>query len=319
MASQKEIQSRIKSIKNTKKVTKAMEMVAAAKMRRAIEAVLRTREYANLSWDTILRLSEISSDHPLLLGKKSIALNKKENERAKAAIVLFSSNRGLCGGFNSSILKKVNLFLKEYEAKNIDLVLIGKKGIAVHNQLGCEVIAEFKKPDIAGGIEDVMPAARMMINEYLEGKYLKVAVAYTDFINATSQVPRIKQILPVDTSAIDENLGEIEEKETKEGPSAGAQEIKESKSNKSEYIFEPNPREVLDDMVSRFIEIQLFQALLESNASEHSARMTAMHQATDAASDMISELTLSYNKARQASITQEIAEIGAGVESMGNQ
>ena len=305
MPSQKEIQSRIKSVSNTKKVTKAMEMVAAAKMRKAIEAVLSTRTYAELSWDTILNLSKaINANHPLLT-------KITDDTNGKTAVILLTSNRGLCGGFNSNIIKKVYSSIKKDDLKDLDLILVGKKGISIHNQAGCDVVAEFNKPDIASGVTDVDPIAKMIVNDFLSGKYSKILLAYTDFVNATLQVPRLKQLLPVDISAHDDHLGTIE-KSKKDID----EDQKDSLNEKTEYTFEPSPRAVLDKMVPRFIEVQLFQALLESNASEHSARMSAMHQATDSAGEMIDELTLSYNKARQASITQEIAEIGAGVESM---
>lgn len=311
MPSQKEIQSRIKSVSNTKKVTKAMEMVAAAKMRKAIEAVLKTRSYANLSWETILNLSRaVNIDHPLLS-------KQKDNRSDKIAIVLLTSNRGLCGGFNSGIIKKVYSSINKEEIKNIDLILLGKKGIAIHNQVGCNVIAEFQKPDIASGVKDVDSTAKMITNDFLIGKYGKIMLAYTDFVNASVQEPRFKQLLPIDLSVQDKYLGSVEDNTKKDNEDID-DKVNKSLNNIKEYTFEPGPRQVLDEMIPRFIEVQLFQALLESNASEHSARMSAMHQATDSAGEMIDELTLSYNKARQASITQEIAEIGAGAESMKN-
>lgn len=311
MPSQKEIQNRIKSVTNTKKVTKAMEMVAAAKMRKAIEAVLNTRAYANLSWETILNLSEaINSEHPLLTKMKGVGV-----EGEKIAIILLTSNRGLCGGFNSNVIKKVYSSLKDKELKKIDLILVGKKGISIHNQAGCDVIAEFNKPDIASGVNDINPIAKMIIDDFLSKKYNKIMLAYTDFVNATLQVPRFKRLLPINIDVQDEYLGTVEEKSSNNKLNIDENK-KQGLNKRTEYIFEPSPYTVLDKMVPRFIEVQLFQALLESNASEHSARMSAMHQATDSAGDMIDELTLNYNKARQASITQEIAEIGAGVESM---
>ena len=204
MPSQKEIQNRIKSVTNTKKVTKAMEMVAAAKMRKAIESVLNTRAYASLSWETILNLSNtINSEHPLLL-------NNNKNTEDKIAIILFTSNRGLCGGFNSNIIKKVYSSIQKNELKKIDLILIGKKGISIHNQAKCDVVAEFNKPDIASGINDVNPISKMIIDDFLSEKYNKIMLAYTDFVNASVQIPRFKQLLPIDISSEDEYLGKID-------------------------------------------------------------------------------------------------------------
>ena len=169
-------------------------------------------------------------------------------------------------------------------------------------------------------MSEVTAIAKMVISDYLSGKYDKIMVAYTDFVSAAKQIPRVKQLLPVDTKAHEEYLGIIGEgsrvsttkefiKEKKE------QHLKDEKFT-YEYTFEPSPKEVLDAMIPRLIEVQLYQAVLESNASEHSARMNAMHQATEAAKDMVNELTLFYNKARQASITAEIAEISAGANAL---
>jgi len=185
---------------------------------------------------------------------------------------------------------------------------------------GYKIIADFPKLDISSEVTEVMPIAKMIINDFLEKKYDKVMVAYTDFVNSVKQVPRIKQLLPVDISVEDE-LGILGD-DTRVGATREFIESKEEKYLKGEeaykykYIFEPSPAEVLDEMVPRLLEVQLFQALLETNASEHSARMAAMHQATDAASDMVEELTLTYNKARQAGITAEIAEISAGANAL---
>lgn len=319
MANTKDIQRRIKSVKNTKKITRAMEMVAAAKMRRAIEAVLKTRTYANLSWGTVLNLSRSvnnSKMHPLLLKRKEIK---------KVGIILLSSNRGLCGGFNTAIINKVHESIKKHQGIDgnkieSDFIVVGKKGVAVHKHYGYNIIAEFPKQDLATEVKEVVPVTKMIIDDYLAGKYDKVMVAYTDFINISKQVPRVKQLLPIDITAQDGYLGIVGQ-----DPRVGvdAEMIKEKQEkylNKDgsvfQYTFEPSPEEVLDQIIPRLIEIQLYQALLESNASEHSARMNAMHQANDAASEMVDELTLSYNKVRQAGITAEIAEISAGANAL---
>lgn len=330
MANTKDIQRRIKSVSNTKKITRAMEMVAAAKMRRAIEGVLKTRTYANLSWGTILNLSRAVKEgeegmHPLLT---------KKDEVKKVGIILFTSNRGLCGGFNTAIINKVHESIKKHHHKGkevkveAEFISVGKKGSAVHKYYGYNIAADFPKKDIATEVTEVIPIAKMAIEDYLNGKYDKIMVAYTDFINAAKQVPRVKQLLPVDVTTQDEFLGIVgqdekigidkelvEEKQDKylsSDPSAGSGRGKFT----YEYTFEPSPEEVLDEMIPRLIEIQLYQALLESNASEHSARMASMHQATEAAGDMVDELTLFYNKARQAGITSEIAEISAGANAL---
>lgn len=321
MASTKDIKSRIKSIGSTKKITKAMEMVSAAKMRKAIEAVLRTRTYANLSWATVLNLSKAAANgngsHPLLTPRKEIK---------KIGIILITSNRGLCGGFNAAVINKVHQSIKKYQyvgeeaVIEAEFVLVGKKGSAVYHHHGHTIVAEFPKLDLASEVNEIVPVAQMIINDYLSGKYDKIMVAYTDYVNASKQIPRVKQLLPVDITAQDEYLG-IVGQDTRLGIDKEFVDEKQDKYLRDdkftyEYTFEPSPREVLDEMIPRLIEVQLFQALLESNASEHSARMAAMHQATDAASDMVNELTLYYNKARQAGITAEIAEISAGANAL---
>ncbi len=308
MAQTKEISRRIKSVTSTKKITKAMEMVAAAKMRKAIEAVLKTRAYANLSWETVLRLAALEKSHdenthPLLAPRRDIKT---------AAVILITSNRGMCGGYNSAVVNKAEQSLKKHGEVKTDFILAGRKGASVY-QHGHSVTAEFEKSDILNDVREINPIIKMAVDDYLSGKYDKVFVAYTDFVNPAKQIPRVKQLLPVELEKVEADLGSasinIQEGSDKghEAPAAAAL---------SEYTFEPSPREVLDTMIPRLLEIQLYQAFLEANASEHSARMTAMHQATEAASDMVSELTLFYNKARQAGITAEIAEISAGANAL---
>jgi F-type H+-transporting ATPase subunit gamma len=315
MAKTKEISRRIKSVSSTKKITKAMEMVAAAKMRRAIEAVLKTRTYANLSWETVLRLSELAkqnqeASHPLLTPHDTVK---------RVAIILLTSNRGMCGAYNSAIISKAEHSAKKYNHEiQTDFILIGKKGSVVHSH-GFNVAAEFEKSDILVSAQDIYPVIKLALGEFLSGKYDKVLVAYTDFINPAKQVPRVKQLLPVELVK-NEYLGLAgQESKIAVGKELlGEKDKQHFQASQLTYDckFEPNPREVLDMMIPRLLETQLYQAFLEANASEHSASMTAMHQATEAATDMVNELTLFYNKVRQASITAEIAEISAGANAL---
>jgi len=315
MASTRDIKRRIKSVGNTKKITRAMEMVAAVKMRKAVEAVLKTRTYANLSWTTVLNLSQAMSGqadelHPLFKKRKTVK---------QTAIILITSNRALCGAYNAAIINKAHRsILKNPDGKN-DFILIGKKGQAVYKYFGYEIAADFPKSDLVEEVKQIIPVSHLVINEYLSGKYDKILVAYTDFVSISKQIPRVKQLLPIDITAQDEYLGIVGQDER-----LGLDEkfVKEKEKQyltkdefKFEYTFEPSPAEVLDEMLPRLIEIQLYQAVLEANAAEHSARMNAMHQATEAAGDMVTELTLFFNKARQASITREIAEISAGANA----
>jgi len=309
MANTKDIQRRIKSVTSTKKVTKAMEMVAASKMRKSVEAVLKTRTYANLSWQTVLNLSKaVNIQHPLLTHPK------KEKKSQKIGVILITSNRGLCGGFNTAIVNKVHDSVKKHTTENGDkkikheFIIIGKKARAVHKYYGYNIVADFPKLDIISEVKEILPISSLILADYLSGKYDKIMLAYTDFVNPSKQVPRVKQLLPIDITTQDEFLGEVSK--------SNKDNNLEDEKSQYEYKFEPSPEDVLDEMIPRLIEVQLFQALLESNASEHSARMSAMHQATDAAKDMVDELTLFYNKARQASITAEISEISAGADAL---
>ncbi len=328
MSSTKEIQRRIKSVKNIKKITKAMEMVAAAKMRKAIEAVLRTRPYANLSWMMVLNIaSSVNSSvlHPLLSKRKEV---KRE------LIIIFASNRGLCGNFNTAVVQKAIQSIKKraYDEKNltekvkedvpheVDFVIVGKKGLAVKTRHGYNVVADFVKQEACYEIKGVAPIAKIAIDDFLSKKYDKVLLAYTDFVNAMKQTPRVKQLLPVDLNAKDDHLGVVG-KDTRVGIDREFVKVKEDKylgvgDERHVFKYEPGSGEVLNQLLPRLIEAQLFQALLESNASEHSARMAAMRQASDAADDLSKELSLTYNKARQAGITREISEIVAGVNAL---
>lgn len=311
MTSAKEIKKRIKSVGNTKKITKAMEMVAAAKMRRSIEAVLRTRTYANLGWATIVNIAESRDTdkvtHPLL---------EKRAKIKKALIVLITSNRGLCGGFNSAIVNKAINSIKKHQVET-DFIIIGKKGVSVASRFGYNIVSEFTKNDTSLAIIDMAAPAKMIIDDFLTKKYDKVLLAYTDFVSPAKQVPRMRQILPVEIDNEDQYLGAVGKSEILKTDKEYIKEKEEKHLGGGfSFIYEPDADKVLDKILPRMIEVQLFQALLESNASEHSARMAAMNQATSAASDLVDELTLYYNKARQAAITSEIAEISAGVAGM---
>lgn len=318
MTNAKEIKKRSRSISSIKKITKAMELVSAAKMRRAVDAVLKTRTYANLSWETLLNIvqsaeaSKEETKHPLLE-------QRLQNERE--LIILFVSNRGLCGGFNSAIIAKAIAAAKKHSAKT-DFVVIGRKAEAIYRNPDYDVVLAFDKSDQNPAVGEIASVARKAMDSFLNKKYDKVLVAYTDFVNTSKQVPRIRQLLPIDVSSQDEFLGVLGKSEKLHTDKTFIQEKQGEHLvgfNKP-YLFkyEPSAAEVLDSLLPRLIETQLYQALLESNASEHSARMAAMHQAAQAADDLAVELTLSYNKARQAAITAEIAEISGGAAGLLN-
>ncbi|RJR31783.1 ATP synthase F1 subunit gamma [Candidatus Parcubacteria bacterium] len=294
----REIRRRIKSVGNTKKITKAMELVSAAKMRKAVNNVLASRSYSKLAWDLLINLSEKTdpAKHPLL----------QRRELKRIGMIIVTSNRGLCGSFNSQLLSVAQDYITRHKAQKVEvelgLVLMGKKGSELVHRYGHTAIAEFDKMDVTTRLSEITPLSRLIIRQYLEGKYDRIVIAYTDYVSSLKQVPRVRQLLPLDRE--DELLGRVGvEKED-------VQEALET-IDEDGYIFEPGADVVLEELLSRMVEMQIYQAILESDASEHSARMLAMRNATDAANDMITDLTLAYNQARQSAITQEIAEISA--------
>ena len=313
MSSGKEIRNRIKSINNTGKITRAMEMVSAAKMRKSTERVLQIRDYAYSAWNVLTNLARAFEkyEHSLL----------EVREVKKVLMIVITSNRGLCGSFNSQIIKKVKTELENPaslkinrigdkklkstvsdEKFKVDFITVGRKGEGLINRLSGEIIAAFPDLTYLPGIDEVRPLANIVIDAYSDKKYDKVVVAYTDYVSAVEQVPKIRQILPVSTVDLEKQITEMDNK----SDSAELQAIQK------EYKVEPSPKEVLSHIFPRLIEMQLYHAILESNASKESARMLAMKNATDAAKEMSEELTLAYNQIRQMKITQEIAEISAG-------
>lgn len=307
----REIKRRIRSIKNTRQITKAMELVSASKMRRAVQNVLATRAYANLAWDVVRELERRTdpAHHPLLT---------KRHPVKRIGLILVTSNRGLCGGFNHQLTHRVNAYLMQHKEQQVeleaDLVAVGKRGRDIMFRYGHSIMAEFTKADVTTRMEEVTPIAKLVIDDYLSGKYDKVVMAYTDYISAVSQKPRIKQILPIEHEP-DEYLGSAKlPTDVSEAPKM-AKELADKFNY--EYLFEPSPDEVLEAFLPRMIEMQVYQALLESDAAEHSARMLAMRNASDAAKDMIDSLTLAFNQARQASITAELADISGGRAALG--
>jgi len=309
----KEIRRRIKSIGNTKKITKAMEMVSAAKMRRAVASVLAIRPYAHSAWSVLTNLARaFESKNKGLL----------EAREVKSVLILaITSNKGLCGSFNSQIIKKIRQELKDpsrlkinrvgnkkIESKiasenlQVDFITIGKKSEGIIRGLSKKIIASFPELTYLPSIESVRPVVKIIMEEYLNKNYDKVVVVYTDYISTINQQAKIRQILPISKIDIEKQIAEIDD-------TAGEYGLEEPKL---EYKVEPGPDEVLNFIFPRLIEMQIYHAILESNASKESARMMAMRNATDAASDMVEDLNLTYNQLRQTKITQEIAEISAG-------
>lgn len=299
MPATRDIKRRIRSVRNTKKITRAMELVAAAKMRKAVTKVLATRTYSDLAWNTVLHLvKKLNAEHhPFFQEPKKVK---------KVGIILISTNRGLCGSFNAQLVNKVvqSINIHHPEKVETELITMGLKGRVEARRRRLNIVADFPKDDITTSSAKITAMSHLVVQNFLDKKYDKVFVAYTDFVSSLRQLPHVMQILPI-VPKIDERLAHIvhEKKE----------DIKDIDVDSfSDFIFEPNMKQILDAFLPRLVEIQIYQTVLESEASEHSARMFAMRNASDAAGDMIESLTLAYNQARQASITAEIAEIAAG-------
>ncbi len=335
MAGTKEIQRRIKSIKNTRKITRAMEMVAAAKMKKQIDAVLAIRAYAQTAWQMLTNLSRAfeKGQHGLL----------EHRPVRKILVILITSNRGLCGGYNSHVLKKlldqvknpkyikVNKLGEQRlespvsdEDLEFDFIGVGKKGAQYLISHGYNLVAEFENLNFSPTPGLVSPLAQMVMDDYEAEKYDKVVLAYTDFKNTLIQLPKLRQLLPISRTDLEKQIeemgGEVTDFEAgKEGDAKRAdanpwleQQAGTEAEGLIDYKFEPRPGRVLNKLLPRLVEMQIYHAILESNASRESARMMAMKNATEAASDIMAELEYSYNQIRQMNITQEIAEITSG-------
>ncbi len=315
-ANSKAIKQRIKSVKNTKKITKAMEMVAAAKMRKAVEATLSTRQYALLARELMTKLSEFEESNTTLLSIRPVK---------KVLLVVVSSNRGLCGSFNTNMYKKAQQFithLPEYarqvkkdgeviepeEQVEVDVLGIGKKSAVFAKKQNKSLIAVFEHLKESPHFQDVLPICKMVIDSFKEATYDKVFVAYTEYKSSVVQIPTLRQLLPISKISIDAMLDMSGSKSTSE-------EISDELSL-DRMIFEPDAETILRTILPRLLEVQLYQTVLESSASEYSARMVAMKNASDSAGDMIQQLSLEYNKNRQAAITREIAEIVGGAVAL---
>jgi F-type H+-transporting ATPase subunit gamma len=320
----KAIKTRIQSVTNTKKITKAMEMVSAAKMRKSVESALNTRTYAVMARDLMEHLAHLEKKpHYDLLEMRPVK---------NLLVILISSNRGLCGSFNSNILKKTAFSIKNKEvlAKHIEIdgkeilpeedinvhvIGVGKKSADFAKKQECNLVAVFENLTESRSFDEIIPISKMVIDEFKKGIYDKVVVAYTDYKSSLTQEPKIRQLLPVSKQDIDEMLEELGKNEDSKKEEV-KDDIKDEMYSMDNYIFEPSEEGIVEYVLPRLVEIQLYQSILESSASEHSARMLAMRNASDSANDMINELNLTFNKARQAAITQEIAEIAGGAAAL---
>jgi F-type H+-transporting ATPase subunit gamma len=294
-----EIRRRIKSVRNIGQVTRAMQAVAASRMQRAQAQVKATRAYAEKAWEVLIHLAAQGKEgeelHPLL----------QVRPLHTVVLVVLTGDRGLCGAFNHNIILRAIDFIEESRAVglSVELITVGRKGRDYMLRRGEEIVAEFTGIPDQPRLVDVTPIARVAIDGFLEGHFDQVCLAYSDFINVLIQRPTIKRLLPILPAEI-ETQAMAEYVEGVRLPSA------------IEYIYEPDPSSILNQVLPRFTELQIYQAVLESIASEHSARMVAMRNASDNATALVGDLTLEFNKARQRAITLEIMDIAGGAEAL---
>ena len=286
MANKKEIRTKIGSVKNTQKITKAMEMVAASKMRRTQETMKKALPYADKIRGVIGHIFKANPDykHPFLV----------KREVKSAGYIVVSSDKGLCGGLNVNMFRLFIAHLKQQQDNNIktNLCLVGAKGVQFFRSVDVNVIAATTNLGEEPLVEDLVGAIKIMLDEYTEGKIDQVFIIHNNFVNTMSQKPEIKTLLPIDPSD------------------------KDDLQEHWDYIYEPDSRDLLDYILMRYIESQVYRAVVENVACEMAAKMVAMKSATDNAGKLIDELELDYNKARQAAITQEISEIVGGAAAV---
>ena len=286
MPNLKEIKSRITSVKSTIQITSAMKMVSAAKLKKAQDAIIQLRPYSNKLTEIMSSVSSASEDS---------SQNKYSEVREvnKILLVPITSNRGLCGGFNANIIKKTIEIEKELNSKSeLTILSIGKKSSEFFKKNKCNVHSTHDDVFQDVNYEDVSKIAELILNDFANEKFDKVILVYNQFKNAATQIVMQEDFLPLNKTQ------------------------SENSQEAVDYIYEPGKDEILNELIPKSLKTQLFKAILDSNASEHGARMTAMHKATDNATELKNELTLSYNKARQAAITGEILEIVGGAEAL---
>lgn len=285
MANLKEIRSRITSVGSTMQITSAMKMVSAAKLKRAQDAITQMRPYSN-------KLTELLEKVSASLDSSDGSVYAQERKLKNVLFVTITSNRGLCGGFNAYIIKRAKTLIdEEYANANIGILSIGKKSTEHFNKNGFNVVANYDSLFADLNFENVSEIAKRIMQQYVCGDYDKVVLIYNQFKNTATQIVMTENFLPITRNEKKEIAIE-------------------------DYIFEPTKQEIVDQLIPKSLKTQLFKAVLDSHAAEHGARMTAMHKATDNAGELKKELTLTYNKARQAAITGEILEIVGGAEAL---
>jgi F-type H+-transporting ATPase subunit gamma len=292
MAVGKEIRSKIKSVENTKKITKAMEMVSVSKMRKAQERMRAARPYADKIRNITAHLSEANPEY------KSPYMNTAGTSKATGFIVV-STDKGLCGGLNTNVLRAVTGKMKDVQTAggSIQAVAIGNKGFSFLNRIGANVVSHVVQLGDAPQMDKLIGPVKVMLDAFVNGKVDAVYVCYTRFINTMKQEPMVEQLLPLAAAKLEQTAAEKQQYGW-------------------DYIYEPDAASVIDELLTRYIEALVYQAVAENMASEQSARMVAMKAATDNAGTLIAELKLIYNKTRQAAITKELSEIVSGAAAV---
>ena len=294
MATAREVRLRIRSVNNIAQVTRALQTISASRVRRAQAAVQRTRPYASKAWQVLQHLAGIPDRdyvHPLL---------SKRTEIRSVLIILITSDRGLAGAYNTNVIRFCTDQFRSLDADR-KYVAVGRKGRDHLHRRGESILAEFSGLPAEPSYADASAIGRLAIDEFLAGEVDQVLLVYTDFVNLLRQVPRSQRLLPLEIEA-DEGLMEHVEVAAKKPPAS--------------FIYEPGQRHLMDLVVPRFTQLQIYQALLESLASEHAARMVAMQNATDNALELAGDLQLEYNKARQLAITSDMLDIAGGAEAL---
>ena len=292
MAAGKEIRGKIKSVENTKKITKAMEMVAASKMRKAQERMRSARPYSDKVRNIGANLGKANPEYTHAF--------MKTNDAKAAGFIVVTTDKGLCGGMNTNVLRAVTTKLREAQSAGLEshAVAIGNKGLGFLNRIGAKVVSHVTQLGDTPHLDKLIGPVKVLLDAYAEGKVSAVYLSYTRFINTMKQEPVVEQLLPLSAA-----------KMQAESSASGAQ-------HGWDYIYEPDAQTVIDDLLLRYVEALVYQAVAENMASEQSARMVAMKSATDNAGNVIGELKLVYNKTRQAAITKELSEIVAGAAAV---
>ncbi len=293
MASAREMRLRIRSVKNISQVTRALQAVSASKVRKAVAALMGTRPYATKAWQVLTHISTQPGRgtlHPLLTARPEVK---------KTLVVIISGDRGLAGAYNTNLIRFALRHFRNWPTP-VSYIAVGRKGRDLLARRRLNMIADFSNLPAAPSFADVSAIGRLAVEEFLEGRADEVYLVYTDFVNMVKQEPTVKKLLPLEVDSGEGRVAAFEQ----------------AKHTSAAYIYEPAEREILDEIIPRFTALQVYQAILESLASEHAARMVAMRNATDNALELVGDLQLQYNKVRQQVITNDMLDIAGGAEAL---